>query len=143
MFEMSQIGCGLYLFMLSVADVRIRKLPVWILAAGGVAACAVRIYQRGIPVILVLAGAAVGVVFLAVSKVTEEGFGYGDSLLILVLGIYLGFWNLLGILLGAFLLCSLFAIAALAYHRFHRNTGYPFVPFLMASYIVWMCFGGF
>lgn len=143
MFEISQIGCGVYLFMLSAADVWMRKLPVWALAAGGVAAGVVRIYQNRVPVILVFAGAAVGVVFLAVSKVTEEGFGYGDSLLILILGIYLGFWNLLGILLGAFLLSALFAIFALSCRKFNRNTGYPFVPFLLASYVVWMFLGGF
>lgn len=143
MFEISQVACGVYLFMLSAADMWMRKLPVWALAAGGAAAGAFRIYDSRIPVILVAAGAAVGVVFLAVSKVTEEGFGYGDSLLILIMGIYLGFWNLLGILLGAFFLSALFAVIALLSHRFSRNTGYPFVPFLMASYMIWMCLGGF
>lgn len=142
MFEISQIGCGVYLCMLSVIDIWMRRIPVWMLAAGGIAAAIARASQKGVPVILVLAGAAIGVVFLVVSKVTEEGLGYGDSLLILVLGIYLGFWNLLGVLLGAFLFSSLYAICALILKKYNRSTGYPFIPFLLLSYFVWIGLGG-
>lgn len=142
MFEISQIGCGVYLCMLSIIDIWIRRLPVWLLAAGGIAAGVFRACQKGIPAVIVLAGAAVGIVFLAVSKVTEEGFGYGDSLLILVLGIYLGFWNLLGVLVGAFFLSAVFSIFALTFGRVNKKTGYPFVPFLLVSYFVWIILGG-
>lgn len=142
MYEVSQIGCGVYLCMLSVIDIWTRRLPVWILGAGGIAAGIWCACQGKLPPILSLAGAAVGLVFIGVSKITEEGFGYGDSILILVLGTYLGFWNLLGVLVGAFVMSAVFAIAALSFHRFNRNTGYPFVPFLCLSYIVWICLGG-
>ena len=143
MFEISQLGCGVYLCMLSVIDIRVRRLPVWILAAGGIAAGILCVYQDKIPIVLALAGAAVGLVFSGVSKVTEEGFGCGDSIPILILGIYLGFWNLLGVLVLAFLLSAVFAIFALCVHRFNRSTGYPFVPFLCISYAIWVCLGGF
>lgn len=142
MFEIGQIGCGVYLCLLSVIDIWIKKVPVCLLAAGGIAAGVFRVYQSDMPFFITAAGAAAGAVFLVVSKVTEEGFGYGDSLLILVLGIYLGFWNLLGVLFGAFLLSALFAVLALSFHKFDRSTGYPFVPFLLISYIVWICAGG-
>lgn len=142
MFEIGQIGCGVYLCMLSVIDIWIRRLPVLGLAAGGIAAAIWCAYQGEIPPVLSLAGAATGVVFIGVSKVTEEGFGYGDSILILVLGIYLGFWNLLGVLLGAFFLSAGFAVIALYFRMFNRNTGYPFVPFLCTSYILWASLGG-
>lgn len=142
MFEIGQIGCGVYLCLLSMIDIWIKRVPVCLLAAGGIAAGVFRVYQSDMPLLITAAGAAAGVVFLAVSRVTEEGFGYGDSLLILVLGIYLGFWNLLGVLSGAFLLSALFAVLALSLHKFSRSTGYPFIPFLLISYIVWICAGG-
>lgn len=143
MSEAGQIVCTLYLCILSAIDIRIRRLPLWLLAAGGAAAVSIHIYQGEMPVILVLAGAGTGIVFLAVSRATEEGFGYGDSLLILVLGIYLGFWSLLGLLLIAFTLAAIYAAAIFIFHRLDRRTGYPFVPFLMAAYVVWICTGGF
>ncbi|GAA0804902.1 hypothetical protein GCM10008910_40550 [Faecalicatena orotica] len=142
MFEIGQAWCGIYLCLLSVIDIWIKRVPVCLLAAGGIAAGMYQAYQRDMPLLIVLGGAAAGVVFLAVSRVTEEGFGYGDSLLILVLGIYLGFWNLLGVLFGAFLLSALFAVFALVLHKFDRSTGYPFVPFLLISYTIWICIGG-
>lgn len=142
MFEISHIACCVYLGMLSVIDIWMQKLPLWLLAAGGVGAGIIRTVQKEVPLIIVLSGAAVGIVFLVVSKITEEGFGYGDSLLILFLGIFLGFWSLLGVLMGAFLLSAIFAVIALVCKRLKRNTRYPFVPFLLAAYIVWMCLGG-
>ena len=50
--------------------------------------------QREIPWELCLAEAAVGGSFLIVSNVTQGNFGYGESLLILLLGVGVGFWNL-------------------------------------------------
>ena len=66
MFEIGQVGCGVYLCMLSIIDIRIRKLPVWILAAGGIAAGVLCVYQGAIPLVLAVAGAAVGIVFSVV-----------------------------------------------------------------------------
>ena len=50
----------------------------------------------------ICAGIGVGVLFLLVSKVTEEAIGYGDSVAIMILGGYLGFWKVVGVLAVAF-----------------------------------------
>ncbi|WP_050639130.1 MULTISPECIES: prepilin peptidase [Clostridia] len=139
MLEVSRIGCGVYLCILSIIDIWTRRIPLWFLAAGGAAAAAARICQTGPLDFSALAGAVTGAVFIVVSRVTREGFGYGDSLLILILGVYLGFWNLLGVLSGAFLFSALFAAALLLYKGFDRKAGYPFIPFLLVSYFLWMC----
>lgn len=140
MFTVGQIICGIYLFILAAIDVRIKKIPIWIVAVG--AAAAFSIIQPGKSGVLALAGAAVGVVFLIVSKVTNEGLGYGDSLVILVMGIYLGFWELLGVLVVAFLLSSIFAVIYLIRKKLDRRAGFPFIPFLFLAYLIWMCMGG-
>ena len=138
MLEVSRIGCGAYLCILSIIDIWTRRIPLWFLAAGGAAAAAARICQTGPLDFSALVGAVTGAVFIVVSRVTREGFGYGDSLLIRILGVYLGFWNLLGVLSGAFLFSALFAAALLLYKGFDRKAGYPFIPFLLASYFLWM-----
>lgn len=141
MFELARIGCGVYLSILSIMDIRVRQVPFWILAAGGIGAAGVRVLQYGELDCLAAGGAVVGGVFLVVSKITREGFGYGDSLLILVMGIYLGFWELMEVLLGAFLLSALFAMGLLIVGGFDKKRGYPFIPFLLASYVIWTWLG--
>lgn len=138
MFELTRISCAVYLCILSIMDIWVKRVPLWFLAAGGIAAVWLCVLKHGATDISAMAGAAVGVLFIVVSRMTREAFGYGDSLLILVMGIYLGFRDLMAVLLSAFLLSALFAIALLACKRFHKNTGYPFIPFLLAAYFIWM-----
>lgn len=140
--EVSQIGYGLYLCVLSGMDITKRQIPLWLLALGGAGVTAVQFFEQQLPVFLILAGVAVGIVFLAVSKFTEEGLGYGDSILILITGIYLGFWELLGVLMGAFLFSAVFSVIFLIKKKFDRHVRYPFVPFFMAAYVVWILIGG-
>lgn len=143
MSEVSQVGYAVYLCILSIIDISLHRIPLWLVAAGGAGAVIVRAFQTEVPFVLVLAGAGIGAVFLIVSKLTREAFGYGDSLLIIIMGIFLGLWNLLGVLLGAFLFSSVFAVIFLIYKGLDRQAGYPFVPFLLISYSVWLWFGGF
>ena len=81
----------------------------------------------------ICAGIGVGVLFLLVSKVTEEAIGYGDSVAIMILGGYLGFWKVVGVLTAAIFtsgVCSV--ILALR----GRVKTMPFFPFLTLGYIL-------
>jgi leader peptidase (prepilin peptidase)/N-methyltransferase len=80
------------------------------------------------------AGAVVGLVFMVISKVTEEKIGYGDSLLILALGIFLGFWKVMIVTLIAFFGSALCAIIMVSCMKKSRKTSFPFVPFIAISY---------
>ncbi|WP_251386745.1 prepilin peptidase [Mediterraneibacter agrestimuris] len=142
-YEISQAGCLLYLGSLSIVDIRSRRLPIWLLAAGGILAVGFQIIWGGVPGILIVLGGTVGLVFLAVSKATGENFGYGDSILIGILGIYLGFWNLLSLLAVTFTFAAGTAMAVLIRHKFRRKTMLPFVPFLGMGYAAVLLLGGF
>lgn len=75
MYSFGQLCCVGYLCYLSVLDIQKRRLPEGLLAAGvGIAAgvAALRIFWGFGPFLLGLAGAAVGVGFLWISKVTDE-----------------------------------------------------------------------
>ncbi len=143
LYGIGQTGCMLYIMGMSALDIRKKRLPVWMLAAGGVLAMIFQILWKGLPGILIAAGGAVGIVFLAVSWVTEEAFGYGDSILIGILGIYLGFWNLLNLLAVSFFLAAGTAMVVLVKQKFQRKTLLPFVPFLGVGYTVLLIGGGF
>lgn len=138
--ETAQIICGGYLCILSALDIRFRKLPVWLLAGGIGLAMVYQWKWSSLPLILSAAGGAVGIVFLLTGKLTEESLGYGDGLLILAMGIYLGFWKVLGLLVTAFVLAAGFAMLVLVYKKFQRKTVFPFVPFLCMGYFVMLVY---
>lgn len=84
-------------------------------------------------------GMLVGALFLLISRVTRECMGYGDSWLITALGIYLGLWKLLEVLLLAWLLTAVAAGIALVRTKFRKGTAIPMVPFITAAYAaVWI-----
>ena len=132
---------GIYLIILSVMDIKRRKLKLTVLLSGVLFIPAGVLCRTEIPAAFLLAGGAVGTVFLAVSKVTEEAFGYGDSVLILIMGGFLGFWDILSVLMAAFLLAAAFSGIMLVRKRFSRKTAFPFVPFLMIAYTGGMILG--
>lgn len=83
----------------------------------------------------VAGGILTGILFMGISRLTEEKIGYGDSLLIIVLGTFLGMWKLLILLLGAFGLAAVVSILLMIKRKFTRKSMIPFVPFLTVAYI--------
>lgn len=53
----------------------------------------------------VVAAAAIGILLLILSAVTEEAVGEGDGWFFAVSGVYLGFWRNLELLFGSLILC--------------------------------------
>ena len=80
-------------------------------------------------------GILTGFLFMGISRLTEEKIGYGDSLLIIVLGTFLGMWKLLILLLGAFGLAAAVSILLMIKRKFTRKSMIPFVPFLTVAYM--------
>lgn len=94
------------IFLLGCAwvDLKTRSLPVWVLTLASVSMGIFRVCNWKNSTWLWLGGAVVGVLFLIISKCTKEAIGYGDSWMILLLGVYLGLWNILWLLSIAFVL---------------------------------------
>jgi len=149
---MIDVGWGIYLGVLSFWDIRFRRIPAASLMAGIAAAAVLQIlgnlqllpdkilYGSGIFCCdmwqLSFGGAAVGLLFLLVSKITKESLGYGDSLLILSMGIYMGLWNLLDLLCIAFFLAAVFAIILLGIKKMRKKSAFAFMPFIEVAYLV-------
>ena len=138
-----QLLFAVYMIVLTVMDIKWKKLSLAVLLLGAAFLAAGFLCGRDIHMIVLAAGAGVGIVFLIVSRVTEEAFGYGDSILILIMGGFLGFWNILSLLVAAFSMAALFSIFMLIRKKFHRKSAFPFVPFLTAAYIGGMIIGAY
>jgi len=116
--------------------IRIHKIPVGLLIFWGIFVLVCHIVLKEIDIWLIAGGAAAGLLFLAVSKATKEALGYGDSLGILILGIQVGLWELLELLLVTFFLLAAFAGMALWRKKMTGQCVLPFFPFLLAGYAV-------
>ncbi len=142
MCQLSQGISMLYLLLLSILDMRFRKMPVWLLITGGMAASGYQIWKGiggDVPSIaLIIAGATVGILFLGVSKITKEALGYGDGIVIFIMGIYLGFWNLATVLMIAFFAASILSLFLLISKKSGRKMTMPFVPFLCIGYAMFI-----
>lgn len=130
-------GGGLYLGILSVLDIRTRKIPRWLLILGMSGTILLKSISKNSSIVLVVSGVAIGFLFCMISKVSKETLGMGDSYLITILGAFVGGWNLLYILAYAFLFSACYSVIVLLFHRFNRKIQIPFIPFLMVAYILW------
>ena len=57
------------------------------------------------------------------------------TILILILGILSGGWNLLWILFAAFLIASVYGGIMIARKKYTRKNSFPFIPFLTVAYL--------
>lgn len=130
-----------YLGVLTVMDIRNKRLNLLFLLSGFLLMTAGFFCKREIHPLLLATGAGVGLMFLLASRVTGESFGYGDSILIMIMGGFLGFWDILSLLTAAFLLAAVFSVIMLVRKKFNRKTAFPFVPFLMIAYTGGMILG--
>lgn len=124
------------LLVFSYIDIRRRELPAVLLKCCGAAVLVYQLLFCRNGIWDILAGAGTGVVFLIISRVTGEKMGYGDSLGIVILGGFLGLWELLEVLTAAFFLLAAGAVITLGIKGMPRRCGLPFFPFLTCGYVV-------
>lgn len=110
-------------------------MPVWLLYVTGVSALIYQVVFSETDIWQPLGGAVIGILFLFVSRITREGIGYGDSWGILILGVYLGIWELVEVLLTAFFILAVFSAVVLTGRKMTAKCRLPFYPFLAGGYL--------
>lgn len=82
-----------------------------------------------------LAALIPGILLLMTGKITKEAIGYGDGLIVLVLGIYLGIWETCEIVLGGLFLSAVWGGFLMVVKKKNRHQEFPWIPFLLLSYV--------
>lgn len=132
----------LLLILLSFLDIKDRQVPGCLLYGAGIYSLIYQVMSDGRDIFLIFGGIIIGCIFIFISKITEEGLGYGDSYGILMLGIYLGMWKILSVLLIAFSLLLCISILFMWKKRMNRKIAIPFFPFLTGGYFLFILMGG-
>lgn len=80
-----------------------------------------------------------GVCFLGIAILCRGGVGLGDGWILLLMGLQLGFYPVLGILWFSLLLVLVFAVILLLSGKMERkgNLTLPLVPFLFVATVIW------
>lgn len=136
MWQISRIiGFG-FLAGLTAEDIRTRKVSEELLIMMSILAAGYQIWTKEISWNLIISGLGIGLVFLFVSYVTRESLGYGDSILICILGLFVGGMELIEILVIAWLGAAVVSMILLLRRKFGKKLAVPFVPFLSLGYSV-------
>ncbi len=118
-------------------DLRKRSVPLILYILFGIA---------GIPLCLLfkdpaalwdqLLGLLPGLVFIGISLISDGKLGMGDSLAILITGIYLGGSGSAFAVLTAMFITSVFSVILLVSKKGSKKTELPFMPFLLSGFII-------
>lgn len=121
-----------------IFDVRSKKIPLIVLGAGGiwsVAGLIIKAVETGISQMLLFAISAIlpGVVLLVLSFLTEKKIGYGDGIILMILGCMEGARMAFLVFCIGLFLQSLLAVGLLIVKKADKQSCIPFVPFLLAG----------
>ena len=119
----------------SMYDLKWRKVNVAAVVLLGVAVFIYRICISTEAAELML-GMVPGLVVLLVSYVTGESIGFGDGMMLCVLGLFFGIKQTLAVFGMALVLCAVLAILLLVCKRANKKTELPFLPCLCAGYLL-------
>lgn len=135
----NKIAETVLLFILAGAgyeDFQEKKIHLLIPLAGGVAGILLQVIFRERGVADLLLGSVPGAVFLMISLWGKGVVGGGDGMMLLVCGIYLGFWESIALLFLALWLIGITALFFIVIKRKGKHDSLPFVPFLAAAYLI-------
>lgn len=123
----------LFLIFCTVFDLRTKKIPLSVLVVFGM----IILGMTGINGTLVHRGIywqlIPGAVFLLIAFVTRQAVGYGDGIVILLVGILLGISRCLSMVCLGLVLCSAVSLGILLLKKGNRQTKLPFTPFLLVA----------
>lgn len=132
---------NIYLLLGALQDTRERRIKNSYLKIGEVGS----MIHRGVHLILGISslsewvyGLIPGLLLIIIAKLTEEKIGYGDGILLLILGNFMYFTEVWKLLQTAFLFVMIFSILLVISKKGDRKCEIPFLPFLWMSHtLLW------
>ena len=137
---MEEIIVNLYLFWGTWQDIKERKIGNIYLAVGavgGLAFCILEILMGDFSFKKRMMAWIPAVIFLFLAKLWKEKIGFGDGLLLWVLGNYFSIGELWFLLRITFVLLLIFSILLLSSKKAFKECQIPFLPFLWTAHTLW------
>lgn len=119
----------------AIMDLKYKKIHIAFTAAYFAVGIIFNILTDGHSLGSVIGGVIIGIILVLISIVTRGKVGIGDGLMVSVLGLYLGFWDNLFLLMTSLFLSAIFAVLLIIIKKEDRSYQIPFIPFLLIGFI--------
>jgi leader peptidase (prepilin peptidase)/N-methyltransferase len=101
--------------------------------------CVVALFtKQNSSLITALSGTLIGMCALGISLISGEQLGRGDGLVLVAIGLVVGFRGCLVVVSIASIIMCLVAIAMLVFKKGNRKTRLPFIPAIFAGYTIFL-----
>lgn len=126
----------IWLGVMSVADIRRRRVPIWLLISGGIVVTIVSV-SRGLMGEGQLTGLVMGMLPGSVMLLTAStrAAGWADGAVLSVLGLLWGFRQCAVSFVLSMLAISVVSLVLLAFRKADKKTKLPYLPFLCGGYL--------
>lgn len=139
---MEAVGLLGLLGICGIEDIKIKKIRLVVVNAFAIFGVILHLIYQRISWIDMIFGALIGVILLIISYFTKEKIGYGDGLIFVATGIYLGFWNNLILLWLSTTLAGIYGLILMVFKKKKKESEIPLVPFILGVYVVSLVFNG-
>lgn len=130
---------GVVLTMLTVetiSDIKSRKVSFWRLLIFLMLGAVINIFIMHQPLWSVFGGMGIGAILFLYALASRESIGYGDCLIFVCAGVYLGFSKNLRLLFFSLLCAAIIGGIYVLVRKKKMKSRIPFVPFILGTYIV-------
>ena len=138
MFLAIAIIMGVLLLAAAVFDLKSKSVGLRVIAALMFTGFAGAFARENFGVAEALGGLLIGMCAVGISMISKGQIGRGDGLVIMAMGIMLGFRECLGVVCTASVIMAIVSVIVLIWRKGNRDTRLPFIPALFAGYAI--CF---
>ena len=124
-----------FLGLNTVSDIKTKKILVWSAWVFGIFGFVYGFVGNGLSLLQGLMALLPGIIFIAISKITKESMGYGDGIIVLVMGVYISPQKIVGSLMIALIFAAVWSGILLVFFRKKKHDEFPFVPFVLLGYL--------
>ncbi len=135
---LSKIAVAMFLGINTITDIKSRKIHTVVNILFAAAGLLLFFSQEEKDAAALVGGIAVGMYLILFAVLTKEAVGFGDGIVVMAMGTFLGGWKTVFVLMGGFLLASVFGVFHMCRKKANGKTRLPFLPFLTCSYLVYI-----
>jgi len=130
-----------FLAINTYTDIKKKKISIMVSVIFFIVGMVLTLVSKEHTLVSVLGGLGVGALLILMGKISRQAVGFGDGIIFLVTGLYLGFVRNLVLLLYGLVICALASIIFLVIRKFKMKDKIPFAPFILTSFIMMLIMG--
>lgn len=129
---------GIMLFVAGIIDIKSLMISSRYILVFSIVCVVALLTKQSPSLVTALSGTLVGMCALGISLISGEQLGRGDGLVLVAVGLVVGFRGCLVVVSIASIIMCLVAIAMLAFKKGNRKTRLPFIPAIFAGYTIFL-----